>query len=180
MTPRLRKLGLTAHIVCSVGWIGAVASSFVVAVVGLTSRDAQMVRAAYLMLEPIGRVVLLPLSLASLLTGLVLSFGTRWGLFRHYWVLMKLLMNVFATVVLLMYMQTLAYLAGEASDMTLSGGALLRLRNPSPVLHACAALLLLLVATVLAIYKPTGVTPYGLRKQNAQGAPAATATVHDT
>jgi hypothetical protein len=169
MMPRFRRLGLTAHVVCSVGWIGGVASSLVVAIVGLTSHNAQMVRASYLMLDPIGRFVLVPLSCASLLTGLIQSLGTRWGLFRHYWVLMKLLMNVFATVVLLMYMQTLAYLAGRASDTALSGGAVVRLRDPSPLLHASAALLLLLVATVLAIYKPRGLTPYGLRKQNATG-----------
>jgi hypothetical protein len=171
MTPRLRRLGLTAHVVCSVGWIGGVASSLVLAVVGLTSRDAQMVRASYLTLLPIGRFVLVPLSLASLLTGLIQSLGTRWGLFRHYWVVMKLLMNVFATVVLLMYMQTLVYLAVQASNPKLPGGTLLALRNPSPVLHAGAAVLLLLVATVLAIYKPRGVTPYGLRKQSAHGSP---------
>jgi hypothetical protein len=81
---------------------------------------------------------------------------------------MKILMNVFATVVLLMYMQTLGYLARQTGDTTLSGGDLLSLRSPSPVLHAGAALLLLLVATVLAIYKPRGRTPYGLRKQNEE------------
>jgi len=39
-------------------------------------------------------------------------------------------------------------------------------RTSSPVLHAAAALLLLLVATVLAVYKPRGMTRYGQRKQH--------------
>jgi hypothetical protein len=92
------------------------------------------------------------------------SLGSKWGLFQHYWVLAKLLMNVFATVVLLMYTQTLSYLA-DLANRTSSGGDLSELRSPSPILHAGAALLLLLVATTLAVFKPHGMTPYGQRKR---------------
>jgi hypothetical protein len=166
MTPRLRKLMLTAHVTSSVGWLGAVAVSFALGVAGLTSQDAQTIRGAYLSLELTGWFVLVPLSLASLLTGLVQSLGTTWGLFRHYWVLFKLLINLVATIVLLLYMQTLSYLAGIAAETTLSSGDLAELRNPSPVLHAGGALLLLLVATTLAVYKPRGMTRYGQRKQH--------------
>jgi hypothetical protein len=104
------------------------------------------------------------LALASLVTGLVQSLGTTWGLLRHYWVLAKLLINVFATIVLLLYMQTLGSL-GEAAERPLSGDDLSGLRSPSPVLHAGAALLLLVAATALAVYKPPGMTRYGRRKQ---------------
>jgi hypothetical protein len=41
-------------------------------------------------------------------------------------------------------------------------------RNASPRLHAALALLVLLVATTLAVYKPRGMTPYGWRKQHEQ------------
>ena len=170
MTPRVTKLALTAHVTSSVGWLGAVACFLGLSVVGLTSQDAQTVRAVYLVMEPTAWFVLVPLSLASLLTGLVQSLGTKWGLFRHYWVLFKLLMNVFATIVLLMYMQTLDYFARLAAETTLSSGDLSGLRSPSPALHAGLALLLLLVATVLAVYKPRGLTPYGRRKQYEQRA----------
>ena len=164
VNPRLRKLALTAHVSSSVGWLGAVVGFLALAVTGLTSRDVQTVRAAYLLMEPIGWFVLVPLALASLLTGLVQSLGTTWGLFRHYWVLFKLLINLFATIVLLMYMETLTSLADLAAATTASrdlGG----LRSPSPLIHAALALLLLLVATVLAVYKPRGMTPYGQRRQ---------------
>ncbi len=60
---------------------------------GLTSHDAQTVRAAYLMMDWGGWFVLIPFSLASLLTGIVQSLGTTWGLSRHYWVIFKLLIN---------------------------------------------------------------------------------------
>jgi hypothetical protein len=168
MTAGLRKFALTAHVTSSVGWLGAVVSFLALSVAGLTTQDAQTVRAAYLVMEPIGWFVLVPLSLASLLTGLVQSLGTTWGLFRHYWVVFKLLINLFATIVLLMYMQTLDHFVGVAAETPLSGGDLSGLRSPSPALHAGLALLLLLVATTLAVYKPRGMTPYGQRKQLEQ------------
>ncbi len=163
MTPRLRKFALTLHVTSSVGWIGAVFSSLALGVVGLTSQDKQLVRSVYLAMVPLGWYVLVPLSLASLMTGLVVSLGTRWGLFRHYWVVVKLLVNVIASIVLLLYMQTLDYLADVAANGDLSG-----LRSPTAVVHAGGAVVLLLVATTLSVYKPRGLTRHGRRKQVEQ------------
>ncbi len=87
MAPAVRKVALVAHVGSSVGWLGAIVTSLVFGVAGLASRDGQVVRAAYLTLEVIGWYALIPLSLASLLTGLIQSLGTNWGLLRHYWVL---------------------------------------------------------------------------------------------
>jgi hypothetical protein len=122
------------------------------------------VRGAYLVMEPVGWFVLVPLALASLLTGLVQALGTTWGLFRHYWVVFKLLINLFATVVLLIYMQTLDQFARTAAEQSFSSADLSELRSPSPVLHAFLAFLLLVVAATLAVFKPRGLTPYGQRK----------------
>lgn len=165
MTPRLRKFALIAHVTSSVGWLGAVVVFLALAGVGLTSQDAQTVRGAYLVMEPAAWFVLVPLAFASLLTGLVMSLGTTWGLFRHYWVLFKLVIAVFATLILLIYMGTFRNMAGVAADPSVD---LHMVRNPSPTLHAALALLVLLVATILAVYKPQGVTPYGRRKQREQ------------
>ena len=168
LTPRLRKLALTAHVTSSVGWLGTVAAFLALSVAGLTSQDPQTVRGAYLVMELTGWVVLVPLSLGSLVTGLVCSLGSNWGLFHHYWVLCKLVINVVATMVLLLYMQTLDALGDIAAATALSGTRLGGLRDPSPTLHAAAALLLLLVATTLAIYKPRGMTRYGQRTERRQ------------
>ena len=161
MTPQVRKFALTVHVTSSVGWLGAVVAFLALAIAGLASQDAQMVRASYLMMELIGWFVLVPLSLASLLSGLVQALGTHWGLFRHYWVLFKLLITVLSTIVLLVYMKTLSYLSGVAAETMLSSGDLGRLQTASPVLHASVGLLLLLVATTLSAYKPQGLTWYG-------------------
>ncbi|MFF5233591.1 DUF2269 domain-containing protein [Dactylosporangium sp. NPDC000521] len=164
MSPPLRKAMLTVHVAASVGWLGAVAASLALAAAALTSRDVQVVRAAYLAMDVLGRTVLVPISVASLLTGLAQSLGTVWGLVRHYWVLFKLAINVVATGVLLLYTQTLGLLADRAGDPAVS---LAQLRSPSPLVHAGAGLVLLIVATVLSVYKPRGITGFGLRRAAA-------------
>lgn len=162
--PRLRKLTLTAHVVSSVGWLGAVLVFLALAVAALVSEDPAFIRGGYLTMEFIGWFVLLPLSLTAFVSGLIQSLGTPWGLVRHYWVIVKLIATVLATVILLMYTETLGYLADGASDPALSPGALLDLRSASPVLHAATALVVLLGATVLSIYKPAGTTRFGRRR----------------
>jgi hypothetical protein len=164
MAPALRRFALTAHVVASVGWLGAVIAFLGLALVGLTSDDGETVRGAYLVMEPAAWYVLLPLAVASLVTGLVQSLGTTWGLFRHYWVIFKLLINLVSTIVLVLYMETFAFMARVAADRTADLSAV---RNSSPLVHAALALLLLLVATALAIYKPRGITRYGQRERRA-------------
>jgi hypothetical protein len=162
MSPRLRRFVLTTHVTTSVGWLGAVASFLALAIAGLTSRETQMVRAAYLAMELTGWFVIVPLSLASPLTGLVQSLGSTWGLFRHYWVLVKFLITIPATVLLLVHMRPIGHLARVVEETTLAGGELAGLRLQL-VADAGAALVVLLAATVLSVYKPRGLTPYGKR-----------------
>ncbi|MBS1805527.1 MAG: hypothetical protein JST28_19360 [Acidobacteria bacterium] len=164
MTPGLRKLVLTAHITFSVGWIGAVAAFLVLAIAGVSSQNPQMMRAAYPAMELTARFVIVPLAFASLLSGLVQSLGTPWGLFRHYWVLAKLLLTTFATIVLLKKMPLIGYAARRATERLLSS-ADLRAAGIPLVVHAAGGILVLLVVTILSVYKPWGLTRYGQRKQ---------------
>lgn len=164
MTSRLRKFGLTAHVTFSVGWLGAVVAYLALAIAGLTSHDLQLVRATYLAMELIGWLVIIPCCLAALLTGLVQSLGTEWGLFRHYWIVVKLLLTIGATIVLLIHMPAVSRMADIAAVTTWSGIDSGPLRTQLLV-HAWGGLLVLLTATVLSVYKPWGRTPYGERKQ---------------
>jgi hypothetical protein len=164
--PAVRRFTFTTHVASSAGWVGAVVVFLALAVIGLTSKDEATVRGAYLVMAPAAWFVLVPLAHASLLSGIALSLGTAWGLFRHYWVVFKLLITVLATVVLMIYMGTFRQMAGVATDPVVE----LRLvRNPSPMVHAILALVLLLAATVLGIYKPFGMTAYGQRNREEEG-----------
>jgi len=120
MTPRFNKFALTAHITFSVGWLGAIVAYLALAIAGLTVHDAQMVRAAYLSMELIGWYVIVPFSLAALLTGLVEALGTQWGLLRHYWILVKFLLTTGGTIVLLRHMQAVSRMSGLAAETALS------------------------------------------------------------
>jgi hypothetical protein len=163
MTPGLRKLVLTTHITVSVGWLGAVAGFLVLSVTGMTSRDAETVRGAYLAMNLTAWFAIVPLAFGSLLTGIVQSLGTTWGLFRHYWVVAKLYSTVVATIVLLLKMRLIGYVAGVAATASLSSSDLSKPRMELAV-HAGGGLLVLLVVTTLSVFKPWGLTRYGQRK----------------
>jgi len=166
MPPRLRKLVLAAHITLAVGWVGAVAGYIALDVTAATSHDARTLRAAYLGMEWIAWYVIVPLALASLLSGLVMSLGTKWGLLRNYWVLISLLLTIIATVVLLVETQTISYYAEIAADPTTSSDDLRALG--STLVHSVGGTVVLLVILVLNVYKPRGMTQYGWRKQYEQ------------
>src|SRR5918996_1493965 len=116
MPPGLRKFALAAHLTVSLGWIGAVVAYLALGVAAATSQDAQTVRAAWITMELTGWFVIFPLAIAALLTGLVISLGTPWGVFRHYWVLITLVLTIFATVVLLLHMPTVSSAADVARE----------------------------------------------------------------
>jgi hypothetical protein len=161
MTPGIRKFALTAHLTCSVGWIGAVLAYLALVVAATISQGSQTLQAAWIAMELIGWYVIVPLALAALLSGLVMALGTPWGLFRHYWVVLSLVLTIFATVVLLVHMQTVSDVAGRAAATP--GAAVGGL--PGEFVHAGVGMLVLLVIQVLNMYKPRGTTPYGWRKQ---------------
>jgi hypothetical protein len=166
MPPGVRKLALTAHLTSSVGWIGAVIVYLALGVSAVTSGDAQTVRAAWIAMDVTGWWAIVPLALASLLTGLVMSLGTPWGLFRHYWVLISLLLTVVSTVVLLLHMPSVSSIADAARETDGAGLG----RHGGDLFHPGVGLLVLLAITVLNVYKPRGLTPYGWRKQQEERA----------
>lgn len=171
MTPSLRKFALTAHVTSSTSLVGSIAAFLVLALAGLNSQDFQIIRAAYLAMDLVARFIIVPLAFASLLTGLIQSLGTPWGLFRHYWILAKLLLTAFATTVLLIKLELIGHAAHLAAE-TILPRTDLRAAGMQLAVHAAGGLLVLLVPAVLSVYKPAGLTPYGRRKQEEPRAPS--------
>lgn len=163
MGPALRRLALTAHVAASVGWLGAVAAFLALALVGLAGGEAEEVRGAYLAMGPLARLVILPFCLASLATGLVQSLGTPWGLFRHYWVVVKLAITFVSTLVLVAHLEPIGRIAEAAARPGFAPADHLPVRIQMAVASG-AAVAALLTATVLSVYKPPGLTPYGARR----------------
>jgi hypothetical protein len=158
MMPWLRRLGLALHVVFSVGWLGAVVAFLSLGIAALGAEPATS-RAAYIGMNVVGGGALVPLSIATLASGVIQSLGTKWGLFRHYWVMLKLVLTVLATAALLLHQFTAI---AEASKLAMNTAATaaqsVQLRQLGIQLLADAglALLVLLTATAISIYKPWG------------------------
>jgi hypothetical protein len=158
----VRKLVLAAHLTASIGWLGAV-----LAYIALDRRVAKAatpdaVRTAYVAMAEIAMSVILPLAVASVITGIAISLATSWGLYRHYWVVISLFLTVFAAVVLVRETRVIAEHAEIASDPARDAAEILAL--PSTLPHSLGGAVVLLVVLVLNVSKPRGLTRYGRRK----------------
>jgi hypothetical protein len=162
---RLRKFVLTTHLITSIGWLGTAAAYGGLVIAALRSSDADEVRAAYLALGPLTWFAIVPFALGSLFTGLVESLCTRWGLMRHYWVIYKFVLTLFATTVLFVNTRTVAALSQAAAHT--HGADVFGLKGQ--LIHASLGVLVLLLTTLLGVYKPKGMTRYGWRKHHAPG-----------
>jgi hypothetical protein len=130
-------------------------------IVAATSAEAQTISAAWLAMELIGWVVIVPLALVALASGILLAIGTAWGLLRHYWVVISLLLTVVATIILLLHMPTVT---ATASVARIADPAVLR-ELGGDVAHPAIGLLVLTAVLVLNVFKSRGVTAYGRRKR---------------
>jgi hypothetical protein len=160
MNPKVSKLMLTTHITFSVGWIGTIAAFLALAIVGLVGND-QIIRACYISMEVVAWFVIVPFCLASLITGLIQALATQWGLFKHWWILVKLILTVIATLILMLHMQPISYLADVATQQVIARDELRNLRIRI-IADAAAAILVLIAITTVSVYKPWGKIQFGV------------------
>ena len=167
MPRSLRKLVLTVHVVVSVGWIGIEAGLLALGLTGLYTRDPVVLRAVYVAAGLFGGIFTVPVSMGTLVTGVLLSVGTPWGLVRHYWVLAKFVLTValVASGILILnrILQEAAVRVSEVPLSTLTSVDVGALRFQI-IASVGVALLLLITATTLSVYKPWGRTWFGRRK----------------
>jgi len=163
LPPRVQKGLLALHVASSVGWLGAVLAFLVLAVIGLKGQQSLEVTSAYIAMGLLGRALILPLSLMSVATGLVQGLTTPWGLIRHYWVTIKLVVTVLATGLLFVHQRPIDRAASAAAQATLDSPEAQHVRIQL-VADSVLALAVLLLTTTLSVYKPRGVTRYGQRK----------------
>lgn len=159
MAPGPRKALLAAHLACSCGWIGMTVGYLALGIAATTSADPATVRAAWVSMEITGWFVLVPMSVGSLLTGIWLALASRWGLLRHYWVVVALAGTFLGAFVLVLHMPSVSRTAdtarrGQPAELEQLGGDLV---------HATLGLVLLLLILVLNVYKPRGLTGRGWR-----------------
>jgi hypothetical protein len=167
MPSALRKTVLVTHVATSVGWLGALAGYLALDITTAVNTNTSIVRSAYIGMDLIVRYAIVPLALASVIIGVINALGTPWGLFRHYWVLVKLVLTLAATGVLLHEAGSVAYLADLAA--TSDDPRLLSSTLP----HSIGGMIVLTTTLILSVFKPRGLTRYGWRKQQKTRTPAA-------
>lgn len=164
--PGLRRLARAVHVSTSVALAGAVLAFLVLALSGWSHGEDEVARAMYVAMNQAAWLAVLPLAIGALATGLVESLGTAWGLFRHYWVVAKLVLTVATIAVLAAQLSGLGHLSAmaraEASMM-----ADMDMLRMSAVIHAAGGLVAVLGIVTLSIYKPGGLTAYGRRHRGS-------------
>lgn len=157
LSPVWRKLLLLLHVLTSVGFAGSAAAFLCLAVAGLAAADPVVLRGIYIAAWLVTWGVVVPLAWATLLIGVLQALGTQWRLLRHYWVIFKLGLTLVATIVLMLQAQTIGMVADMARQGDVAAVAAPRL---GMVLHAIGGIAALVIAMVLSIYKPRGLTPW--------------------
>ena len=156
-----RRTLLALHVLCGVGWMGLDLGLVVLLAAGAGSDSGPTAAAAYTAARLVIPVVVPALALGMLVTGVLLGWGTPWGLLRWTWVLVKLVIGLVLTALVLLLLVPNALgipadLTGTADEVRAavgSGGSDLL---PPPIVSFVA----LAVSLVLSIWKPWGRTPW--------------------
>jgi hypothetical protein len=150
-----RRTLLTVHILASAAWIGIDVIVAVLVGTGWFASDTELRSLAYRALATFVVWPMLVSGLLCLATGLLLGLGTRWGLVRYWWVLVKLVLNVvLCTLIIVVLQPGMADVAAYGDELltgTPSTDRVEQLFFPPVVSLTCLTL-----ATVLAVVKPWG------------------------
>lgn len=90
MTTGRRKSAVTVHVVAALALLGVSTVVLVAGVHAATRGDARDAQAVYSLLRLLTFSLDLPLAAVTLLSGVLLALTSRWGMFRHWWVIAKL------------------------------------------------------------------------------------------
>jgi hypothetical protein len=170
---RTRKGVLVAHIVSAGAWIGIDVVMGVLVFTAIGTGDDGIRALCYRALGLFAVWPLITTGLICLASGVVLGLGTKWGLLRYWWVAVKLALTVILVALVPVALrpeviekaeQGRRFLAGEAASLAV--GDLIFPPIVSPTL--------LLVAFVLAVFKPWGLIR--TRPAKRRGAPRTSPT----
>lgn len=163
LSPGQRKATVLLHILCGIGWMGADIVLMILLSTGLTTDDGAVAAASYRAVSVFVPVAVPVFSLGVLGTGLLLGWGTKWGILRHWWVMVKLALSVVMVVLVFV-----ALVPGvndlEEPDAALSAEAVRDSLGAAPTdmfFPPVVSFLMLGIAAVLSVSKPWRRTPWG-------------------
>lgn len=140
---RTRVTVLTAHVLAAVGWFGIAATVAFFGYAAAATDDAVLRRALHTAMRA-AIALSIPAGLLCATTGVVLALGTRWGLTRHWWLILKQVITVVVIVTDPIVLLPAIRAALDTGDVT------------EPFGPMTAHVVLLAVATALSTVKPFG------------------------
>jgi hypothetical protein len=90
---RSRQLLLVLHYVTSVGWLGVGFCQLTLNLITLSPSESLLRHHAHEIAHILDRWLLTPLALGAAVTGILLSWRSRWGLLRYWWIVVKLVLT---------------------------------------------------------------------------------------
>lgn len=142
------KAALTLHILTSVGWFGVAVAVAFCGLAAASTSDPTVSRALYRFME-LAPWLSIPAGVAAFASGVLVSLGTVWGLFKHWWVVAKIALAIAVIV-------TDAFVVRAVAHDALVTGAPEAPLYGSTIAHVAV----LAIATVLSVFKPKARTPW--------------------
>jgi len=156
------------HVGIGVGWLGLSLGMLTLSLTGLLTSSAAVRHAAYEIFHIFDLAIVIPSVVLTIVTGLVLSLGTPWGLIKYRWVLAKFMISLSIPATAVIQSKWVRELAARTVDPAAEPGTLGVLLT---VVVGCYSVLLW-TATALSILKPWGRTRWGHRYSAREAGPA--------
>ncbi|MGW2630284.1 DUF2269 domain-containing protein [Streptomyces chattanoogensis] len=160
-----RRAVLVVHVAVSVGWLGLTLGLLALGITGYTTASPDTAAVAYRAMKIFADWLILPVALIALVSGLVLSLGTAWGLARHRWVYVKFWLTLVTVLLSVFSLRPgIDHLAAQAAAGT-----------PAPdiglLIAPAVATATYFFITAVSVLKPWGRTKRGSRlRRRAQSA----------
>ena len=157
LSPRARRVVLTAHVISSVALVGSSAGVLIVALSAAATDETVAAHALYTTMRTAVFALAVPLSFIALGTGIALGLGTKWGVLRHRWVAAKLvlLVAIILTGVLVVRPSMDHVIAATAAPAPAAKPDL-GSSQWEPAVAAASNIVLAIAAVALAVFKPGG------------------------
>ncbi|CAM5780763.1 MULTISPECIES: hypothetical protein [Brevibacillus] len=170
---RKKQLIIIIHVLSVVCWLGG---AMVMLLLGMYMLKAENGEQLYYTLDNMHLVDVVFIrytAVVALLTGIVLSVWTNWGLFKHYWILIKLILTVsligFGIGYMADWLSQIVRIAEQERFLALGDAAFLN-TSYSLIGGAIANIVSLIFMTAITYFKPFGKIKPIVRKPKQEAA----------
>jgi hypothetical protein len=157
---RTYKSVLLVHLASAGVWLGIDVVMGVLVFTALLTADDRIKALSFQALELFAPRTLFATGVVCLITGVVLGLGSRYGLVRYWWVAAKLALNLALTALVPFALSPEVSEAAEQARR-FAAGAPATLAVGDLIFPPIVSPAALLVAMVLAVFKPWGRIPWG-------------------